>query len=420
MARSLEDIFNECYERIRAGESLQSCLASYPEHRVELKSLLETAFDVGRRASYIHPRPEFKHWAQVRLQGTQQYSNHQTPVEKSSPFSWLRQSWAVAVAAVLVLLLTTGSTMAASSNAMPNQTLYPIKLATEEMRLAFTFSEEKKAEIYTELVEKRVTEVTAMVNEDETEYVASTAVRLAKQMESADSLLARIEREYVEAQPPITDIPEPPVIDEKPPVIDEKPPVIDEKPPVIDEKPPVIDEEPPVIDEEPPVIDEEPPVTDEKPPVTDEKPTPSEDTTRDKERAAKWERYKKSLDNSTSKSLWALEKAKEKASGQNKSDLQKSIDKIKEQRKERIQEWKDQHNDKEQGQNNSQNDNITGTGEPSNTEGTTSTEGTSNTGQTSNTGVTSNTGETSNTDGTSNTSTTSDSEPTTPRRPRHR
>src|SRR4030042_2666134 len=135
MARNLEDIFNECYERIRSGESLQSCLARYPEHRAELKSLLETALDVGRRASYIHPRPEFKHWAQVRLQGAQHYSRQQRQVETPSHFSWWRQSWAVAVTAVLILLLTTGSTMAASSNDIPDKTLYPVKLATEEMRL---------------------------------------------------------------------------------------------------------------------------------------------------------------------------------------------------------------------------------------------------------------------------------------------
>src|SRR4030065_1828692 len=117
MARNLEDIFNECYDRIRADESLQSCLARYPEHHAELKSLLETPFEIGRRASYIHPRPEFKHWAQVRLQGAQHHANQQMQVEKPSPFSWWRQSWAVAVAAGLIMLLTTRGTMAAPPQA---------------------------------------------------------------------------------------------------------------------------------------------------------------------------------------------------------------------------------------------------------------------------------------------------------------
>src|SRR4030042_1433477 len=280
MARNLEDIFNECYERIRAGESLQSCLARYPEHYAELKSLLETTFDIGRGASHIPPRPEFKHWAQVRLQGAQHHANQQRQGEKPSPFSWWRQSWAVAVAAVLIMLLTTGGTMAASSNAMPDQTLYPMKLATEEMQVAFSFSEESKAEIHTQLAETRATEIGVMANKGKTEHVAITAARLAKQMELADAAIAKMESAalYTPTPPPTpTPTPEP-------------------------------------------------------------APTPPTSTQQEKDRSARCERYKKSLDDSTSKTLWALENAKEKASPQNKSDLQKSIDKIKEQRKERVQD----------------------------------------------------------------------------------
>src|SRR4030043_327989 len=292
MARNLEDIFNECYERIRAGESLQSCLARYPEHYAELKSLLETTFDIGRRASYIHPRPEFKHWAQVRLQGAQHQSNQQMQGENPSPFSGGRQSWAVAVAAVLIMLLTTGGTMAASSNAMPDQTLYPMKLATEEMQVAFAFSEESKAEIHTQLAETRATEIGVMANKGKTEHVAITAARLAKQMELADAAIAKMESAALSTPTP-TPTPEPAPT-----------------------------------------------------PTPEPAPTPPTSTQQEKDRSARCERYKKSLDDSTSKTLWALENAKEKASPQNKSDLQKSIDKIKEQRKERVQDWKDGYKDK--------------------------------------------------------------------------
>jgi len=318
MARNLEDIFNECYERIRAGESLQSCLARYPEHYAELKSLLETTFDIGRRASYIHPRPEFKHWAQVRLQGAQHHANQQMQVEKPSPFSWWRQSWAVAVAAVLIMLLTTGSTMAASSNAMPDQTLYPMKLATEEMQVAFAFSEESKAEIHTQLAETRATEIGVMANKGKTEHVAITAARLAKQMELADAAIAKIES-AAQVKPAPAPAPEPT---------------------------PTPTPEPTPIPTPEPTTTTTPEPTPTPTPTPEPAPTPPASTQQEKDRAARWERYKKSLDDSTSKTLWALENAKEKASPQNKSDLQKSIDKIKEQRKERVQDWKDWYKDK--------------------------------------------------------------------------
>ncbi len=137
MARKLDDIFNECYERIRSGESLESCLRSYPQYRAQLEPLLRTTFDIGRRVSYIHPRPEFKHWARVRIESAQRYPRQQTRAETPAVSTWWRHGWAVAVSVGIVLLLTTGSTMAASSQALPDQPLYPVKLATEQVQVAF-------------------------------------------------------------------------------------------------------------------------------------------------------------------------------------------------------------------------------------------------------------------------------------------
>ncbi len=344
MARKLDDIFNECYERIRAGESLQSCLARYPEHRAELKSLLETAFDVGRRASYIHPRPEFKHWAQVRIQGAQHYASQQGQVAKPGHFSWWRQSWAVAVTAVLILMLTTGSTMAASSNAMPDQTLYPVKLATEEMRLAFAVTDTQKAEIHTQLAETRAAEVEVMASQGKTEHAAITAARLAKQLELANSAIAKAESAAGTAPPP-TAAPEPTKIEPLPPtpppeeVPAVQPPVTEEQPSVTEEQPSVTEEQPSVTEEQPPVTEEQPSVTEEQPTVTEEQPSTIEEpkttpaATKYDKRAAERERLKNRLEESKSKTRAALENARENASQENKHDWQQVIDAIKEKNK---------------------------------------------------------------------------------------
>lgn len=349
MARKLEDIFDECYERIRAGESLQSCLARYPEHRAELKSLLETTFDIGRRASYIHPRPEFKHWAQVRLEGAHHYAKQQRQTEKPSHFSWWRQSWAVAVTAVLILMLTTGSTMAASSNALPDQTLYPIKLATEEVRLALAVTDTQKAQVHTQLAETRAAEVETMANEGKTEHAAITAARLAKQLEQAKSAIAKVEGTTL-AEPIPTPTPEP-------------------TPTPTPEPTPTPAPEPTPTQVPPTLTDNKTTPTQVPPTLTDNKttPTPPASTQQDKDQAAKWERFKKSLDKSASKSLSALENAKEKASQQNKSDWQQAIDTIKEKNKDSTRDSRDGHKDEGQDNNKPQSDNKTGTGGTSNT-----------------------------------------------------
>src|SRR4030042_7049063 len=216
MARKLDDIFNECYERIRSGESLESCLMRYPKHAAELELLLKTALDIGRRASYIQPRPEFKHWALVRLEGEQHYARQQRQPAKPGHFSW-RQSWAVAVAAVLVLLLAGGSTAAASSNALPDEPLYPVKLATEQVRLTFAISDAQKAQVQTQLAETRAVEVETMANEGKTEHAAITAARLAKQLELANAAIDKVEAASGATLPSPTTT-EPPITEPAPPV----------------------------------------------------------------------------------------------------------------------------------------------------------------------------------------------------------
>ena len=294
MARKLDDIFNECYERIRSGESLESCLMRYPEHRAELEPLLRTAFDIGRRTSYIQPRPEFKHWSQVRLEGAQHYAGQQRQPAKPSLFSW-RQSWAVAVTAVLVLLLAGGSTVAASSNALPDEPLYQVKLATEQVRFAFAISDASKAELHTRLAENRALEIEAMTDQGKTEYAVIAAEKLANQLEQANLAMSKVESVRGEAAPstatPETTVTEP-------------------------------------VPSAPPSQPGE--VTEEQPTPTEGQPTPPTATTQDKGVTAKTEHFKKSLEKSTSKSLTALENALEKAPPQAKPNLQRAINIISE------------------------------------------------------------------------------------------
>jgi hypothetical protein len=317
MARKLEDIFNECYERIRSGESLKSCLKRYPKHAAELEPLLKTVFDIGRRASYIHPRPEFKHWARVNLEGIRHHARQQRQPAKPGPFIW-RQSWSVAVAAVLIIVLTGSSTVIASSNALPDEPLYPVKLATEDMKLAFAVSDTQKAQVHTQLAETRAVEVETMADQGKTEYAAMTAARLAKELELANFAIAKVE--YNVGTTPI-------------------PTTTEDQPLPTEEQPLVTEEQPPVTEEQPPVTEEQPLTTEEQPPVTEEQPTPPEDestpatfSTRDAGTTARTERFKKSLENSTSRSLKALEGAMEKAPPHAKPDWQQAINVISEKR----------------------------------------------------------------------------------------
>jgi hypothetical protein len=79
---------------------------------------------------------------------------------------------------VLVVLLAGGGTVAAAGNSMPDQPLYPVKLATEQAQLTLTPSALGKAELYAKLADKRVAEIVQMADKNEPERVQIATRRL--------------------------------------------------------------------------------------------------------------------------------------------------------------------------------------------------------------------------------------------------
>ena len=171
--REFDDILDECLERLLAkGETLEQCLQSYPELSAELRPLLETAL-ATKRASAIEPRSEFR--ARARYQF---HSALQTIESKRPFFGWLPR-WATVVAIALVLLLVGGGgTVAAAAGSMPDEPLYPVKIASEQVRLAFTPSSLGKAELYANLADKRVAEIIHVANKGDARQVELVTQRL--------------------------------------------------------------------------------------------------------------------------------------------------------------------------------------------------------------------------------------------------
>ena len=71
MSKKLEEIFDECLERLQQGDSIENCLMQYPEVAAELEILLRTAVNVNWRSSLVRPRPEFKAYARAQFIGMQ-------------------------------------------------------------------------------------------------------------------------------------------------------------------------------------------------------------------------------------------------------------------------------------------------------------------------------------------------------------
>jgi len=182
--KEFNNILDECLERLLVkGETIEQCLASYPEQAAELEPLLQTTV-AAKKALAIQPSSEFK--AKARYQF---HSALQEVKPKKGLFSlgW-QPRWAMAVAICLVLLLGGGSTVSAAGASLPDSPLYPVKLATEQVQLTLTPSDIGKAELYAKLADRRVAEIVQMINKGKTKQIEQTAHRLNNHLAMLASL----------------------------------------------------------------------------------------------------------------------------------------------------------------------------------------------------------------------------------------
>lgn len=276
--KEFDNILDECLERILTrGETIEQCLTSYSEWAAELEPLLRTALSTKKTLA-ISPRPEFRERARYQLRAALQEMEEKRQ-RRFAFFSW-QPRWATAVVAVLILLLVSSGTVAAAGNSMPDETLYPVKLATEKVRLVLTPSALGKAELYARLADKRVTEIITMADKGKLKQVERTAQRLNAQLVAMASLVGPPEEAAAvlttPAPPEVTQEAAAPVTEEPP---EEKPGVALAPAPPVAKGPPKEKAEVRVVPvrpllEEAPAIPPAPPVVPKEAPTL--QPVPSE------------------------------------------------------------------------------------------------------------------------------------------------
>ncbi|HEU5002276.1 MAG TPA: DUF5667 domain-containing protein [Actinomycetota bacterium] len=101
----------------------------------------------------------------------------------------------VAVAAVLAALIVVGAPASAAlaANAQPGQALYSIKLATENVELAFQRNPQKKVALRLKFAEERIAEMTTLVARGRTGQVPGVATRLASEQNQVDAAISGLQ-----------------------------------------------------------------------------------------------------------------------------------------------------------------------------------------------------------------------------------
>ncbi|MFH0942401.1 MAG: DUF5667 domain-containing protein [Chloroflexota bacterium] len=187
-----EEIFNDildaCLEGLARGDTPEQCLARYPEQAAQLEPLLRTAAE-ARAAVAITPRTESRARGWLRLSE----ALRETRPARASFFSTMPR-WAVATTVLIVFLAAGGATAGAAAGSLPDNFLYPVKLATEKVQLSLTFSHLGKTELLVRLADRRVSEITRMAEKGMPDKMVAPARRL-------DELLAAVTGPELAAQP---------------------------------------------------------------------------------------------------------------------------------------------------------------------------------------------------------------------------
>jgi hypothetical protein len=163
-SNDIPTILDACLERMRCGESIQACLHDYPAAAEELEPLLIAA--IYARTTFRSPAraPEARQAIQRRLQLA--VAAHQ-PAQPRARAGWFGPFVLRFALALVIALLSLGGGVAAAQSSLPGSSLYPIKRASEGVRLRFAASATQRATLHLTFAAARSAEILALANDQQ-------------------------------------------------------------------------------------------------------------------------------------------------------------------------------------------------------------------------------------------------------------
>ncbi|HSW57259.1 MAG TPA: DUF5667 domain-containing protein [Dehalococcoidales bacterium] len=183
---TLNEIFNNCLDRLLKGESIDRILSEYPAFSRELEPMLRTA-EHARVFSQVQPRDEFK--ARARYE----FLSAARDLESSSQrIPWFRRRlqpvWSIGLAVAAVMVITGSSLVAASASAMPGQALYTVKMTTEKVQLMMAFSDITKTELNARFANRRSAEIEFLASAGNFEQIQMAATKMNTNLSNISAL----------------------------------------------------------------------------------------------------------------------------------------------------------------------------------------------------------------------------------------
>ncbi|MBI2165869.1 MAG: hypothetical protein HYU29_05635 [Chloroflexi bacterium] len=200
--KNMDDIFNDCLERLLNGESLESCIARYPDQAAHLAPILKLAI-ASREAMNTVRAPE---GAKGRALQRIWKAGQSAKPRGLGLFARLRP-WALAATALLVVALGMGTAAVASADTAPGDVLYPVKQSRERLQLIFTLPPQAKARLYLTMAQERAKEMETLLERGQHEKLEALAESSSKHLERIPGLFQVEAEEVTVRQTPVQPLP---------------------------------------------------------------------------------------------------------------------------------------------------------------------------------------------------------------------
>lgn len=165
MSEKIENILNDCLERMAQGEEIQHCIERYPEHKDELIPMLRIAQLTMQSAKDISYNEE------VRARCMARFNVAVVTRKRSSKWlflSFITQPMArpliASMMAIFVVIVAAGGSTIAAEDTVPGDTLYWVKTTRESVTLVMPRSDMDRAQVHAQLATRRGEEIRRLIS----------------------------------------------------------------------------------------------------------------------------------------------------------------------------------------------------------------------------------------------------------------
>lgn len=205
--KRFEDILVECIEDVKAGTStIEDCLEKHSALRERLEPLLRIALEIGEPAD-VKPSAAFKVKTRVHLmeqihakQAAAEwpwslYDGQTSQIPQRRRFSMV----SIIVAIVLTISAVGAGTAYASQASLPGDTLYQVKVSTEQMRMMLPADDFGRAERALTFAGRRVEEMETLAEKGHPQHLGLAVEGYERAMTTVITVLEQAKDEQLSA-----------------------------------------------------------------------------------------------------------------------------------------------------------------------------------------------------------------------------